>query len=137
MEFLFSKLKKLDVISLSDGKNLGRFCDVTFTLPEGKIKGFTATGCKGFKFSKSDLFIPLSDIVKVGEDAILVKTGEKPKKDKDKKPDCPPHDPCKRCPPPDPCEQFDPCNQRKPCPPYNPCNPCNPCDNRRNFDDYE
>ncbi|MGN0807457.1 MAG: PRC-barrel domain-containing protein [Candidatus Coproplasma sp.] len=121
MEFSFCKLKKLDVISVTDGKNLGKFCDVTFTLPDGKIKGFTATGCKGIRFTKSDVFIPLSDIVKVGEDAILVKTGEKNKKGKDDKHDCPP-DPCRRCPPPDPCEHF---------------NPCNPCDSRRSFDDYE
>ena len=116
MEFLFSKLKKLDVISINDGKNLGRFCDVTLTLPDGKIKGFTATGCRGIKLTKSDVFIPLSDIVKVGEDAILVKTGEKNKKGKGEKHDCPPPDPCA---------------------PFNPCNPCNPCDSRRSFDDYE
>lgn len=128
MEFSFCKLKKLDVISLSDGKNLGRFCDVSFTFPEGKIKGFTATGCKGFKFGKQEIFIPLSDIVKIGEDAILVKTGERQKKGKDGKPDCPPPDPCRRCPPPDQC---------RPCPPSNPCAPFNPCDSRRSFDDYE
>ncbi|MGN1104594.1 MAG: PRC-barrel domain-containing protein [Candidatus Coproplasma sp.] len=115
MEFLFSKLKKLDVISITDGKNLGRFCDVTFTLPDGKIKGFTATGCKGIKLTKTDIFIQLSDIVKVGEDAILVKTGEKNKKPKGDSRDCPPPAP-------------------PPCPPFN---PCNPCDSRRSFDDYE
>ncbi|MGN0806365.1 MAG: PRC-barrel domain-containing protein, partial [Candidatus Coproplasma sp.] len=76
MEFSFCKVKKLDVISLSDGKNLGKLCDVTFTMPDGKIKGFTATGCKGFKFGKSEVFIPLSDIVKIGEDAVLVKTDD-------------------------------------------------------------
>ncbi|MGN0823778.1 MAG: PRC-barrel domain-containing protein [Candidatus Coproplasma sp.] len=138
MEFSFNKLKKLDVISISDGKNLGRLCDVTFTLPEGKIKGFTSTGCKGFKLGKSEIFIPLSDIVKVGEDAILVKTGDKPpkppcppKRDKDDNCDCkPPHNPCKpHCPP-------DPCNSHRPSP--DTCSPCNsPCDGRRNFDDYE
>ncbi|MGN1061342.1 MAG: PRC-barrel domain-containing protein [Candidatus Coproplasma sp.] len=131
MEFSFNKLKKLDVISLSDGKNLGRFCDVTFTLPEGKIKGFTTTGCKGFKFGKSEIFIPLSDIVKVGEDAVLVKTGDKPPKppcppkhDKDCKPDCPP--------------MRNPCNPCKPdCPPPDPYRNNPPCDGRRSFDDYE
>ncbi len=128
MEFSFSKLKKLDVISVSDGKNLGRFCDVTFTLPEGKIKVFFTTGCKGFKFGKPEVFIPLGDIVKVGEDAILVKTGGKPPK-----PPCPPkpHNDSNQpnCPPPPP-----------PCPPGgNPFNaPYNPpYDSRRSFDDYE
>lgn len=119
MEISFSKLKKLDVISVSDGKNLGRFCDVNFTLPDGKIKSFVASGGKGFKFCKQDIIVPLADIVKVGEDAVLVKTGAKPPKppcsnkhDRDCQPDCPP--------------------------PFNPCAPCNPPrDERRNFDDYE
>lgn len=134
MEYLFSKLKKLDVISITDGKNLGRLCDISFTLPEGKINGFFATGCKGFKLTKTDVFIPLSDIVKVGEDAILVKSGKPPKDDKH----CPPDNKKDRncnCPPNQP--PFPPN-----CPPdfphNNPCNcPPNGRDPRRSFDDYE
>lgn len=139
MEFSFNKLKKLDVISISDGKNLGRLCDVTFTLPEGKIKGFTATGCKGFKLGKTEIFIPIPDIVKIGEDAILVRTDKKPpkppcpsKRDREGNCDCPPN--------PDPCSPHfstpDPCMPHRP--PPDPCSPCNqPFDGRRNFDDYE
>lgn len=85
MEFSFGKLKKLDVISLSDGKNLGKLCDVTLTLPEGKVLGFYASGCKGFKLGKSEVFIPVCNITKIGEDAILVKTDKKAHK-----PPCPP-----------------------------------------------
>lgn len=131
MEYLFSKLKKLDVISITDGKNLGRLCDISFTLPDGKIKGFFATGSKGFKLTKSEVFIPLCDLVKVGEDTILVKFGKPPK---DGKP-CPPPkgDNC-GCPPNQPpcptgCQPNQP-----PCPPNYPNRPPDP---RRSFDDYE
>lgn len=108
----------MDVVSVSDGKNLGRVCDMAFFFPEGKIKGFFVTGSKGFKFTKSDVFIPISDVVKIGEDVVLVKLGkEKPPKGDN----CPPKPPC---PPQFP--QFPPN-----------CPPCPPPDPRRNFDDYE
>lgn len=99
----------MEVVSVADGKNLGRVCDAAFIFPEGKIKGFYVTGCKGFKFTKSDEFIPLRDIVKIGEDVILVK----PAKEEPPKNNCPPPNGC--CPPP--CD-FKP-------------------DPRRNYDDYE
>ncbi|MDE7083933.1 MAG: PRC-barrel domain-containing protein [Clostridia bacterium] len=132
MEFLFSQLRKMDVVSVSDGKNLGRVCDMAFLFPEGKIKGFYVTGSKGFKFTKSDVFIPLADVVKIGEDVVLVKTGQgKPPKGEQ----CPP--PQSNCPPQPPC----PPNGRPPYPPYPPqqphCPPFAQTDPRRNFDDYE
>ena len=111
MEFTFSQRKQKDVINLNDGKNLGRVCDVTYVWPENKLTGITVTGGRGFRFMHQDMFIPVSCIVKIGEDAVLVKTdnGEK----------CPPKPPKKRpsdnCPPP--------------CPPYPP--------DRRSYDEYE
>lgn len=120
MEYLFGKLKKLDVISVTDGKNLGKPCDIAFTLPEGKVNGFFATGCKGFKLSKEDVFIPLADLIKVGEDAILVKSGKPPKGDEN----CPPKHKkdCDRRP-------------RQPEPPD--CPPCGGKDGRRSYEEYE
>lgn len=114
MEQTFSDLKKKDVINLTDGKNLGRVCDITFTFPENNVCGFTVTGCKGFRFSKQEMFIPISAVTKIGEDAVLVKLDDK--NDKPEKPDKrPPKHNC--CPPP--------------CPPYN----CPP--DRRSYDEYE
>lgn len=116
MEFLFSQIKKMEVICLNDGKNLGRIYDAEFTMPDGKIKGFYLTGCKGFKLTKSDVYVKFSDVVKIGEDVILVR------QDEDEKLCPPPNQP--PCPPP--------------CPPtYQP--PCPPPkgNNRRNYDDYE
>lgn len=111
MEYLYSRLKKLEIVSLTDGKNLGRICDVSITLPEGKVNGFFATGGKGFKFTKSDTYIPLKNVVKIGEDAILVRyaKGDGADKKEGKKGD--------GAPPPPPPNAF--------------------CDPRRSFEDYE
>lgn len=110
----------MDVVSVTDGKNLGRVCDVALYFPEGRIKGFFVTGCKGFKWGKSDEFVPISNIVKIGEDVILVRSGEE-KPPKGERPPAANHG-NPNCPPP--------------CPP--PCPPCPPrFDPRRNFDDYE
>ncbi len=130
MEFLFSQLKKMDVVSVSDGKNLGRVCDIALFFPEGKIKGFYVTGSKGFKFTKSDVFIPVSNVVKIGEDVVLVKMGQgKPPKGEP----CPPQQ--NNCPPPCPPNGRPNYNQNFPQPPYPPNFP--QPDPRRNFDDYE
>ncbi len=117
MEVTFSALKQKDVINLNDGKNMGKVCDLSFSFPENNVSGFTVTGCKGFKFSKQEVFIPIKQVVKIGKDAVLVKIGEE-------KHDCPPPPPCppqkNDCPPP--------------CPPNN-CPPPRP--NRRSYDEYE
>ncbi len=115
MDFLYSELKQKEVIGLNDGKHLGKVCDLSFSFPENNILGFYVTGCKGFKFTRQNEFIPIKNVVKIGEDAILVKF--------ENKPDCPPPPkgrPPKSCPPP--------------CPP--PCPPQNAYD-RRSYDEYE
>ncbi len=115
MEVTYSALKQKDVINLVDGKHLGKVCDITFTFPENKVQGFTVTGCKGFRFSKQEIFLPIKDVVKIGADAVLVKLG------KEERPDCPPPKP--DCPPK--------------CPP--PCPPCPPQfgGGRRDYGEYE
>ena len=117
MELSFSSLKQKDVIGVNDGKNLGKVCDVTLSFPESNWLGITVTGCKGFKLTnKRELFIPVNSIVRIGEDAILVKTEEK-------RPPCPP--PKGKCPPP-------------PCPPPNrPHNFSNEGPDRRDYGEYE
>lgn len=110
METNFSELKQKEVINLIDGKHLGKVCDISFTFPKGDVLGFTVTGCKGFRFTKQEIFLPLKSIVKIGQDAVLVKFG--------KEEPSPPKEP-PRCPPP--------------CPPQN----CPPPQNRRNYDEYE
>lgn len=129
MEFTFSQLKQKDVISITDGKNLGKVCDVTFSYPENHLIGLTVTGCKGFRFTKQDLFIPIKNVVKIGEDTVLVKMEEKcpqPKPPKCPPENCPPKRPPNNCPP-------------NVCPPNNfppPYPPPFPPD-RRSYDEYE
>ena len=50
MEFKFSDLKQKEVINLTDGKHLGKVCDLSFTFPENNVLGFYVTFCKGFRF---------------------------------------------------------------------------------------
>ena len=103
MELSFQSLKQKDVISVSNGKNLGKVCDVTLSFPECDWLGITVTGCKGFKLTnKGETFIPIASIVRIGEDVVLVKTEDKrpplpPPKDNCPPPPCPPP-----CPPPRP-----------------------------------
>ena len=111
MEVIFSELKQKDVINVEDGKHLGKVCDIAFTFPDGKVKGFTVTGCKGFKLTRQEIFVPLKSVLKIGEDAVLVNFGEP-----------------KPAPPPKPCPP--------PCPPDN-CPPYPPPGGRRGTDEYE
>ncbi len=115
METTFSELKQKDVINLIDGKHMGKVCDISFSFPKGDVLGFTVTGCKGFRFSKQEIFLPLKSIVKIGQDAVLVKFGKE---------EPPPKEP-PRCPPPNNCPPPN-------CPPNYP-----PPQNRRNYDEYE
>ena len=113
MELSFNALKKLQVVCLNDGKNLGRVRDALFFYPENRIKGFTVTGGKGFAFMREEQFIPWGQIVKIGEDVVLVRR-------EDKKRDCPPDRPPDRPPCP---EAF--------------CPPPRRGDGRRDMGDYE
>lgn len=110
MEITFSELKQKEVINLIDGKHMGKVCDISFTFPKGDVLGFTVTGCKGFRFSKQEIFLPLKSVVKIGQDAVLVKFGKE--------------------------EQPPPPKEPPRCPPPNAPN-CPPPQNRRNYDEYE
>lgn len=134
MEVTFTALKQKDVINLTDGRHMGRVCDITFTFPENRVHGFTVTGCKGFRFSKQEIFIPIKQVVKIGKDAVLVKC--------EKDGANPPPPPPPSCPPPRPTKPeyapnggayYDDCPP--PCPPAPPQKP--EPRNRRSYDEYE
>ena len=78
MEVIFSELRQKEVINVADGKHLGKVCDLKFTFPEGKVEGFSVTGCKGFKLTKQEIFVPLKCVSKIGEDAVLVNINDEP-----------------------------------------------------------
>lgn len=148
MEVTYTALKQKDVINVFDGRNMGKVCDVSFTFPENCVLGYTVTGCKGFRFSKQEVFIPVKNVVKIGKDAVLVKIGDKdcPPDGKPPMPKCesspqqsyPSTRPCppqQNCPPPKPCPPR-PGYPAQSCPPFNqPCNGYAP--DRRSYDEYE
>ncbi|MEG1499491.1 MAG: YlmC/YmxH family sporulation protein [Clostridia bacterium] len=75
MEITFLDLRCKEVINVVDGKRLGHIVDAVFDLKCGTIIGFLVPGCKSFwsMFKNSnEIFIPICQICKIGEDAILV-----------------------------------------------------------------
>ena len=125
MELTFSELRAKEVINVVDGRKLGKACDVVLCYPENRWIGLVVPNKSGFSFKKSGLFIELKNIVKIGEDVILVNVGstEKPSEKPSEKPK-----PCKPdCRPP----------AYPPCPPPYPHGYKNGFDTPRNFEDYE
>ena len=88
-----------------------------FDFPEGRVRGFYVTGCKGFRLTRQDIFIPLKSVVRIGEDVILTEADDIP----------PPKKPCRKprrdCCQPDFSQNCDDRN-------------CAPKD-RRSYDEYE
>lgn len=100
MELSFSQLKTKEVINTQDGRKLGRVCDIVLCYPENRWLGIVAPNGRVFGLKKHGLFIELKNIVKIGEDVILVNVGL-PRKQGGKRggsSTCPPQN----CPPPPP-----------------------------------
>ena len=74
MEMSFSQLRTKDVINTQDGRRLGRVCDVVLCYPENRWLGIVAPNGRG-GWKKNGLFIDLKNIVKIGDDVILVNIG--------------------------------------------------------------
>ena len=124
MELSFRQLKKREVINLTDGRSLGHIVDLIIDFPKGNLSGITVPNrkCHGiFRiFDKTELFINVNRILKIGNDVIIVdlkeeescansvSMGPKPPK---KPPSCPPN-PCNPCKPPCPPHgNFKPCDE--------------------------
>lgn len=103
MNLTYRDLQKRDVINVVDGKCLGRIIDLTLSFPKGILTGITVPGRRqnwlSRIFSKTEQFISVNNIVKIGNDVILVnlRCGEvcSPSVDtcnppKPKKPNCKP-----------------------------------------------
>ncbi|PWM71694.1 MAG: YlmC/YmxH family sporulation protein [Bacillota bacterium] len=76
MEISYSELRERDVINVTDGRSLGRVCDLVFTYPDGIVCGIVVPGRKrGFPWFRpcnNDIFIDLEQVQKIGKDVILV-----------------------------------------------------------------
>ena len=75
MELSYNDLRKKEVVNTVDGKKLGRVCDMVFCYPENRIFGFVVPGSRAFGLKREEYFIDLKNIVKIGEDVILVNVG--------------------------------------------------------------
>ncbi len=72
-DMTFTDLRSKDLINSSDGKRLGKACDIVFDCVTGKIRGIVAPYGKKSYFGKGqDIFIPFKCILKIGEDIVLV-----------------------------------------------------------------
>lgn len=79
MEMSFSELRTKEVINTNDGRRLGKVCDIVFCYPENRVIGIVAPGGKGFSIWKNEQFIDMKNIVKIGDDVILVNFNMPPK----------------------------------------------------------
>lgn len=69
----FCELRRLEVISCSDGRKLGKILDIIFSANTGLIAGIVTPYPKqGFFGRGQDLFIPWNCVQKLGQDVIIV-----------------------------------------------------------------
>ncbi len=94
MEISFLELRAKEVVNTQDGRKLGRICDVSLCYPENKWLGLIVPDGRGWG-RKNKLFIDLRQIVKIGEDVILVNVGT-PRRGGQKKGSFPPPAPTPR-----------------------------------------
>ncbi|MEH7011937.1 YlmC/YmxH family sporulation protein [Neobacillus niacini] len=71
-----SEFQIKDVVNVSDGKKLGNIGDIEINLSTGKIEAVIVTGngkVLGFFGREDDIVIPWKNIIKIGQDVILVR----------------------------------------------------------------
>ena len=72
-----TELKKKDVVQIKTGVNLGRADDLKFDGEEARLEGLILFGRAklfGLLGRQPDLFVPWEEIVRLGQDVILVNT---------------------------------------------------------------
>jgi YlmC/YmxH family sporulation protein len=71
-----SEFQAKDVVNVSDGRNLGNIGDIEINLSTGKIESIIITGTGrvlGFFGKEDEVIISWKNILKIGEDVILVR----------------------------------------------------------------
>ena len=74
-----SEFQIKDVVNVADGKKLGNISDIEINLDTGKIDAIVISGTGkllGFFGKDEDVIIPWKNIIKIGEDVILVRYKE-------------------------------------------------------------
>ena len=79
MVLSFNDLKKREVINVADGRSFGKPIDIRIEFPKGLMTGIVVHGArrKGVLglFCRSEIFIEDKNIIKIGGDVILIRTG--------------------------------------------------------------
>jgi YlmC/YmxH family sporulation protein len=71
-----SEFQIKDVVNVSDGKRLGHIGDIEINLSTGKIEAVVISGngrMLGFFGKEDEVVIPWNNIIKIGQDVILVR----------------------------------------------------------------
>lgn len=71
-----SEFQAKDVVNVSDGRKLGNIGDIEINLSTGKIESIIITGTGrvlGFFGKEDEVIISWKNILKIGEDVILVR----------------------------------------------------------------
>lgn len=80
MVLSFNDLKKREVINVADGRSFGKPIDIKIEFPKGLMTGIVVHGARrrgiAGLFCRSEIFIEDKNIIKIGGDVILVRTGK-------------------------------------------------------------
>lgn len=76
MDITFGELKSKEVINTINGKRLGRICDMVISCHTCKVTGLVVPNDRKLFKAREDIFIPWRNIVKIGDDCILVRIYE-------------------------------------------------------------
>ncbi|AIM17625.1 MULTISPECIES: YlmC/YmxH family sporulation protein [Neobacillus] len=71
-----SEFQIKDVVNVFDGKRLGNIGDIEINLTTGKIEAIVISGTSkvlGFFGKDEEIIIPWKNIIKIGQDVILVR----------------------------------------------------------------
>ncbi len=74
MDITFSDLRRKEVINIADGSRLGRPVDIVFSARTGKVCGIVVPGEANIRLFRpcEDLFVPWQNILRIGEDVVLI-----------------------------------------------------------------
>ena len=75
----YTELKAKDVVNICNCKKLGRIIDMVVDLKNGCVKGIVIPGTKRLSIFRApeDIFIPWKNILRIGNDVILIELKQK------------------------------------------------------------
>jgi YlmC/YmxH family sporulation protein len=73
MDISFCDIREKEVVNIYDGKKLGHIIDIVFDRETGQVQGVVVPGIKRFMRKSEDIFVPMANLKKIGEDVLLVR----------------------------------------------------------------